>query len=287
MRSRTLTLLLLLTPLSVMAATTGTTPVVNRGTINYSTNRVTFAGSGFEPAKTAPAVKFNGIALTLDSFSNTQIVATLPAASPTGTFRLTVTNSHGNSSTFDLTYGAAGPQGPAGPRGASGAQGPAGQAGLTGATGPQGPKGRPGAPGGVLSYQLNSQPNFLQLNNLALPGGAGLTTINAIFLYSAGTYLIGGQQEFLNADTSFPGEINCFLATNWEPAAPLQAGAPQSNVTLSPGHDATLPVNGYYIAQRAETTLYLQCAYSSTNAGMFSSNMVALANGTFTAIQLQ
>lgn len=123
------------------------TPVVNSGTINYSTNQITLVGTGFEPAKTKPTVQFNGAALTVASFSNTQIVATLPTGLAAGTFNLTVTNSQGNSVDFNLTYGATGPQGAAGPAGAAGPQGPAGAAGATGATGATGPRGLTGAPG--------------------------------------------------------------------------------------------------------------------------------------------
>ena len=90
MRRIIFTLLLLLTPLSVVATTATSPLVVNSGTINYNTNRVTLGGSGFTPAATAPTVQFNGAALTVDSFSNTQIVATLPAATPAGTFSLLV-----------------------------------------------------------------------------------------------------------------------------------------------------------------------------------------------------
>ena len=113
-------------------------PVVNNGTINYATSRVTLNGSGFEPATTAPSVQLNGAALKIDSFSIAQIVATLPAKIGAGTYSLTVTNSQGAVTVFDLTYGAEGPQGPMGPAGAMGPQGATGQGGLTGATGPQG-----------------------------------------------------------------------------------------------------------------------------------------------------
>jgi len=138
--------LVLFTPFLAFAAT----PVVDNGTINYSTNQITLVGTGFEPAKTKPTVQFNGAALTVASFSNTQIVATLPKGLAAGTFDLTVTNSQGNSVDFNLTYGATGPQGPAGPAGAAGPQGavgPAGAMGATGATGPRGLTGAPGAPG--------------------------------------------------------------------------------------------------------------------------------------------
>jgi hypothetical protein len=140
MRRIATAVLLLLAPLVALAAV----PVVNSGTINYQTNQITLTGTGFEPAKAKPTVQFNGATLALVSFSNTQVVATLPAAVTPGTFNLTVTNSQGNGVDFNMTYGPTGPQGPAGP---AGPQGPAGPAGATGATGAQGVRGLTGAPG--------------------------------------------------------------------------------------------------------------------------------------------
>ena len=132
--------LLMFAPLFADAAT----PVVNSGTINYSTNQITLTGNNFQPNKAKPTVSFNGVSLTVSSSSNTQVVATLPSGLTPGTFDLTVTNSGGNSVEFNMTYGAIGPQGPAGPTGAVGPQGPAG---ATGAQGPRGLTGSPGAPG--------------------------------------------------------------------------------------------------------------------------------------------
>jgi hypothetical protein len=140
MRPTAALFLLVLAPLFAVAAT----PAVNSGTINYSTSQITLTGSGFEPNKAKPTVAFNGSALTISTFSNTQVVATLPTGLTPGTFDLTVTNSQGNSVDFNMTYGATGPQGPAGP---AGPQGPAGLSGATGATGAPGPRGLTGAPG--------------------------------------------------------------------------------------------------------------------------------------------
>jgi hypothetical protein len=137
MRTNAALFLLILAPLFAVAAT----PVVNSGTINYSTSQIMLSGTGFEPNKTKPTVAFNGSALTISTFSNTQVVATLPTGLTPGTFDLTVTNSQGNSVDFNMTYGATGPQGPAGPAGLAGATG------ATGATGPRGLTGAPGAPG--------------------------------------------------------------------------------------------------------------------------------------------
>ncbi len=138
--------LLLFAPLLAVSASAA--PVVQSGTINYVTNQITLTGSNFEPGKAKqPTVLFNGTALTVASFSNTQIVATLPKSVTPGTFNLTVTNSAGNSVEFDMSYGAIGPQGPAGAAGPTGAQGPIGLTGPAGPAGPRGITGAPGAPG--------------------------------------------------------------------------------------------------------------------------------------------
>ena len=118
------------------------------GVINYVTNQITLTGTNFVPGKVKPAILFNGAALTVTSFSNTQIIATLPSGIAPGTFNLTLTNSAGNSVEFDMSYGAIGPQGPAGAAGPAGAQGPAGLTGpCRSAAGPRGLTGAPGAPG--------------------------------------------------------------------------------------------------------------------------------------------
>ncbi len=52
MRMTAALFLLMLAPLFAVAAT----PVVNNGTINYSTNQIMLTGSGFEPNKTKPTV---------------------------------------------------------------------------------------------------------------------------------------------------------------------------------------------------------------------------------------
>jgi hypothetical protein len=183
---------------------------------------------------------------------------------------------------MDLTYGATGPQGPAGPKGASGAQGPEGPAGPTGATGPQGPKGPAGAPGAVSSFAVNYGPN-----NITLPNEADQATVNAIILPKVGTYIIGGQQAFLNNDTKVPATVFCHFVSNWAVNNILADGAPQSIMSIGAGGALTLPLNGYYIAEQAPTTLYLECFYSGTNSGQFSSDVQAIANGALTAIQVQ
>ena len=264
-------------------ATVVSEPVVTKGTFNYQTNQVTLSGSGFEPTKVAPTVVMSRTTLSVVSASDTQIVAKLPATVAPGAYGITVKVTGGASTVFDMTYGAEGPQGPAGPAGAKGPQGATGQAGLTGATGPQGPQGPSGAPGGVLYFSANSQPN-----DLKLPEYAGFSTVNAIFLPNAGTYVIGGQQGFSNKDPNVPAHVSCFLGTNVAMTTPLAEGAPQSAVTVPAASSATIPLNGYYIADQPDTTLMVECQYGGKDYGEVSaSDVEAVQWGTLTAIQVK
>ena len=142
--------------LASLAFAANNTVTVNNATLNYSTNQVTISGSTFSPTGVKPAVTLGVTALTVVSFSNTSVVATLPTGLTAGTYRLRITNSSGNAYDFDVAYGATGPQGPMGPQGiqgpagaqgAQGAQGPQGVPGQTGPTGAQGPPGPQGPAG--------------------------------------------------------------------------------------------------------------------------------------------
>lgn len=68
-------------------------------------------------------------ALTIGTATDTEIVATYPAAISAGEYLLSVATGNGQShhDEFDLTLGAVGPQGPQGPTGPEGPQGPAGE----------------------------------------------------------------------------------------------------------------------------------------------------------------
>ena len=105
-------------------------PVIDAAVPNYGTMQLTITGTAFGTAK--PTVELDGTALTVTSYSQTQIVTNLPASS--GSFVLSV-KAGSATGTFDLTLGVAGPQGPQGPQGVQGPQGPQGE------QGPQGPQG--------------------------------------------------------------------------------------------------------------------------------------------------
>jgi hypothetical protein len=251
---------------------------LNSATINYTNNQVTLLGTSFEPLKKTPTVLFSGTPLPIVTFSNTQIVAALPADMTAGTYSVFVANSLGEVVPFVLTYGATGPQGPAGAKGATGATGPQGVPGPAGPTGPEGP-----AAQGVLSVALNAQPN-----DITLPGNAGQATINALSLPNAGTYVLAGQEEFFNNDPKVQAYVSCHFVSNWDVNTPLTNGAPLASMTVPPASSATVPLNGYYIAQQPSTTLYLECFYGGTDYGeLFSSNVIAGQYGSLTAIQVK
>lgn len=128
--SRHLTLSLLTLSWLTLSASTAAAQLVtiNNVSINYTNNQLTINGSGFEPAKKAPTVNFNGANLALVSYTNSVVVAQLPTTAA-GTYQLIVTNSEGLLWLFDVTYGAVGPQGPPGATGATGATGPLAQPG--------------------------------------------------------------------------------------------------------------------------------------------------------------
>ena len=151
MKRRSLLLLLLCSCLPSFGATPASV-TINSVVINYSTtpNQITVTGQNFCPYGRWPMVIFNGTLMVTSACSNTSVTANLPFGVAAGSYRFTITNSKGSSSTFDVTYGAVGPQGAMGPQGPQGAQGPQGLTGATGAAGPQGLKGDTGATGPQL-----------------------------------------------------------------------------------------------------------------------------------------
>jgi hypothetical protein len=127
-------------------------PEITSTIIDYPTQRLTIAGSGFE---TGPRVSIGTVTLTIVSGTGSQLVAAFPAPTPLssflpGTYLLRVTFNNNKTANFSLALGAVGPQGPVGPvgpQGATGATGAPGPQGPQGAAGPSGPQGPPGARG--------------------------------------------------------------------------------------------------------------------------------------------
>jgi len=118
-------------------------PTVTSATVNLTAGTITIDGSGFDEFFGGPSVTLGGLNLTVESFTNQTIVASLGSVTTPGTYLLKVTVFL-STVQFDLTIGAVGPQGPQGPQGL---QGPGGLAGPQGVPGPQGGAGAPGAAG--------------------------------------------------------------------------------------------------------------------------------------------
>jgi len=134
------------------------TPDVTNTSVNSGVTQLTINGTGFAPTNSAPTVVLGTSTLSVVSFSDTQIVATLPTNEPSGSYELSVTDAGGGAktTTFGVTIGAVGPTGPQGPQGIQGPQGPAGSTGATGSQGPSGPTG-PQGPAGQNSFAGNWQ----------------------------------------------------------------------------------------------------------------------------------
>jgi hypothetical protein len=118
-------------------------PTVTSATVNLTAGTITIDGSGFDEFFGGPSVTLGGLNLTVESFTNQTIVASLGSVTTPGTYLLKVAVFL-SIAQFDLTIGAVGPQGPQGPQGL---QGPGGLAGPPGLPGPQGAAGAPGATG--------------------------------------------------------------------------------------------------------------------------------------------
>lgn len=157
MRKLILTAVLLLIPRFLAIAASIPILTISRATIDYSSNQVTFNGSGFEPSKKSPTVLFAGSQLTVISYTDTQIIAALPVNTVAGNFTTLIVNSLGEFLPYELIYGSTGPQGLIGPPGPQGQAGAVGPAGLTGPAGPQGLQG-PQGPAGV---GLTIMPDYL------------------------------------------------------------------------------------------------------------------------------
>jgi hypothetical protein len=98
--------LILPAALAVLLAVTlnATTPVSITSTNINSSKVLTVHGSGFAPTGTAPTFTFNGHTLTVKSFTNTSVAATLPSTTSQGSYQVTIRNSQGQSATVSTTY---------------------------------------------------------------------------------------------------------------------------------------------------------------------------------------
>jgi hypothetical protein len=285
MKLRGIAIVVLAASAPCLFGTVVSVPVVNNGTINYQKNQVTLNGSGFEPAKTAPTVQLNGAALKIDSFSIAQIVATLPANAAAGSYSLTVTNSQGAATVFDLTYGAEGPQGPIGPQGATGAKGPAGPQGATGpqgpagVQGPTGPTGPQGPQGKVLSYSGNG------ILSAGLPYAPSWGRFSVVTLANPGTYILSGQILVADNGAGPMSGVGCQVL---DAQGNTQQAAPNTWAQgLGSYGTVTLPVNGIWVSAEANTSIWLECQQIGWQGDGYSHEISAEGSGAFIATQVK
>ena len=158
-------------------------PVIKSANIDYSANTLSLGGSGFG---TGPKATLNGITLTTQNSTSTQIVASFPASNPAslivpGNYFLNVTFTNSLPTFFNVTLGAVGPrgpmgligpQGPAGPPGLAGPQGPSGPPGVAGPQGPAGPQGAAGpqGPAGTIPANLTTLSGALSTDGVSFTG---------------------------------------------------------------------------------------------------------------------
>jgi len=172
---RTLLACFMLVFVAGSAALAATGVSIYSAVVNSAGSRITITGQDFSPAGVAPTVALAHTSLSLVSFTNSTIVASLPAGFK-GSYLVSVTNSVPQSGTFSVTIGAVGPTGPTGPTGPAGPQGPAGPTGAQGPAGPQGQQGPPGTPGPptILSgYCYNVNPGGTDFATIGLFSGLG------------------------------------------------------------------------------------------------------------------
>jgi hypothetical protein len=265
------------------AAFGGILPIltVNSTTINYGTNQVTINGSSFEPVKRAPSVFMSGATLPVVSYTNSQIVATLPNNTAAGNYGIVVTNAIGELFPFVLTYGAVGPQGPQGP---AGPQGVTGSQGVPGPAGPTGPEGPAGSTGGPLSYAT-----FTQSNQVVQVPGNVWTLVGSITLPNKGTYIIGGYQQLDAASTEGPTTLGAcgFSTETTYDGTTSPVGLSGSATSIPPGGAGSLPLDGSYTVRViAPFTLYLFCTSASLQFDG-ATNQLQTSVGQMTAIQVQ
>ena len=120
-------------------------PPVILNTVHDSVNEVLLInGSNLSAATAAPSVTFNGQEVSVISFTATQVVVPVSAATVPGSYLVTLRRDTGDTTYSLAIVGAVGPQGP---EGATGPQGPAGDPGEVGPAGPAGPQGPAGVQG--------------------------------------------------------------------------------------------------------------------------------------------
>lgn len=168
---------------AVGRASTAPAIAIYSAVVNASNNHVTISGKNFSPSGLAPTVVFATTTLTLVSFTDQKVVATLPNGFTAASYSLVVVNSNSQVATFSVTLGAVGPSGAPGPAGPTGAQGPAGPTETTGTQGPAGPQGPAGATGATGAPGPGAR-----VLDLYYPGPVQQVTLNSYQQFTGGAF---------------------------------------------------------------------------------------------------
>jgi hypothetical protein len=185
-------------------------PVIYSGTVNKAIDQITITGKAFSPHGTAPTVLLDNTQLSLISFAENSVRATLLSNLKSGSYLLSLTNSIDQTADFSITIGAVGPtgpQGPIGPQGSTGPQGPQGSQGPQGPEGNQGPVG-PAGPShayssSCLSCNIGITQNSPSLTSLSLPSGSFTIMAKTILTYSnSGSALVTCQVPGVDSTSS-------------------------------------------------------------------------------------
>jgi Collagen triple helix repeat (20 copies) len=269
----------------VLQAQQHNAPVLSNATVTTSAQpTIAIGGSSF--GVIPPSVTLDGLPLNVISYSDTLVVAFLPAGVTPGTYLLSLTNNslQGNpdvrTGTFDVTIGAVGPtgpqgatgpQGPAGPVGPVGAQGPAGAQGLPGPAGPTGPMGPaglqgPAGPVGPVGPQgpAGSAATVQAYATAALPGTAvGTPSTLASLALPAGKYIVIATALASTDNTLFSTDVSCGIIRSGQPLVPT------AFVSLAPDpaySRASVAVQQFYDFA-SPITIQFQCTASNSLGG--------------------
>lgn len=209
--------LMLLLSVSLFATSA---PDVVSTSVNANITQLTINGSGFAPTNAAPTVVLGAATLSVVSFTDTSIVATLPANEPSGSYELSVTDAAvgTKTTTFGVTIGAVGLTG------LQGIQGPQGVQGFTGATGPAGPQGLAGADSTVPGPTGPTGPQ----------GPAGQDAFAGV--WQSGNSYAQGQIVFYNPN----GILGVYINTNGQnPSSPDSYSVNWAKLNFSSGFAAS------------------------------------------------
>jgi len=135
-------------------------PLITHAVADHALRSLHITGTDF--GTLLPTVNLADVSLGVTTFSDTDIVVTLPPGIARGSYWLVVIRPEPvpvsvqvHSLPFQVTLGAVGPPGPEGFPGPPGPPGPQGRAGPPGSAGPQGPPG-PRGPSGLSGLTLQS-----------------------------------------------------------------------------------------------------------------------------------